>query len=72
MTTTFADPALWAGATAVICVALSTVYEVAFVPPKVTPLAPETPRKFVPVMMTFVVPPTGPADGERRVIVGES
>jgi hypothetical protein len=59
-----------AGATAVICVAESTVNEVAAVPPKVTAV---THVRAVPVRMTVVplVPPVvGPEVGERKVMVG--
>ncbi len=60
-------PAAWAGAVAVICVALLTVKPVAAVAPKVTAVVPE---KLVPVMTTEVPPAVGPAVGETEVTVG--
>lgn len=60
-------PAEPAGATAVICVALLTVKEVAAVLPKLTAVAPV---KLVPVMTTPVPPAVVPDDGATTVIVG--
>ncbi len=56
-----------AGAVAVIWVLLMTVTPVAAVAPKVTAVVPE---KLVPVMVTLVPPPIGPAVGEMEVTVG--
>ncbi|PMQ03042.1 hypothetical protein JaAD80_28965 [Janthinobacterium sp. AD80] len=67
VTRTSTVPALPAGAVAVICVALFTVKPEAAVAPKVTAVVPPNP---VPVMMTVVPPPTGPAVGEMPVTVG--
>ena len=53
-------PGVPAGEVAVICVAESTVYEVAFVPPKVTAVAPV---RSVPARTTDVAPPDGPEFG---------
>ena len=55
------------GAVAVICVAVFTVKPVALLVPNFTAVAPV---KFVPVIVTLVVPPVGPAVGERLVTVG--
>ena len=52
--------AAWAGADAVICVALLTVNEVALVLPKFTVVAPVKP---VPVIVTEVPPIVGPLEG---------
>lgn len=60
-------PAEPAGATAVICVALSTVKLVAAVLPKLTALAPV---KLVPVTTTLVPPAVVPLFGVTAVIVG--
>ncbi|OWG15638.1 hypothetical protein KDK82_3131 [Delftia sp. K82] len=60
-------PAAWAGAVAVICVALLTVNPVAAVAPKVTAVAPD---RLVPVRVTVVPPAVGPAVGEMDVTVG--
>ncbi|KRB26618.1 hypothetical protein ASD94_14070 [Acidovorax sp. Root70] len=56
-----------AGAVAVICVAEFTVKPVAGAAPKLTAVAPV---KFVPVMVTDVPPPVGPAVGEIDVTAG--
>ena len=56
-----------AGATAVICVAESTVNEVAAVPPNFTAVAPV---KLLPVMVTGMPPAAGPLFGEIEVTVG--
>ncbi|BBH18908.1 hypothetical protein Back11_02530 [Paenibacillus baekrokdamisoli] len=63
-TSTVPEPA---GAVAVICVAESTVKDVAAVAPNVTAVAPD---RFVPVNVTLVPPDVGPDDGEMLVIVG--
>jgi hypothetical protein len=55
------------GDVAVICVEELTVNAVAAVPPNDTAVAPEKP---VPVMITEVPPPVGPAVGEMPVTVG--
>lgn len=60
-------PASWAGVVAVICVAESTVNELASVPPKVTVLAPVNP---VPVIVTVVPPAVVPEAGAIPVKVG--
>ena len=60
-------PATWAGAVAVICVALLTVNEVAAVPPKDTAVAPVKP---VPVIITGVPPVIDPEVGETLVTTG--
>ena len=65
VTSTFTDPAVPAGVTAVICVALSTVKLVAGVPPTVTAVAPV---KFAPVITTLVPPAAGPVLGLRAEI----
>jgi len=67
LTTTFTAPADRAGVTAVSCVALTKVTEVAAVAPKVT-VAPSW--KFVPVIVTEVPPEAGPEVGETLVTVG--
>ncbi len=59
-----ADPA---GVTAVICVGLTTVNEVAAAEPKRTAAAP---LKFVPVMVTLVPPAIAPLFGETADMVG--
>ena len=53
-------PGVPAGDVAVICEAESTVYEAAFVPPKVTAVAPV---RLDPVSTTCVLPVEGPVDG---------
>ena len=50
-----------------ICVALFTVYELAEVLPNFTAVAP---INFVPVIVTDVLPPSGPATGDLAVMVG--
>lgn len=70
VTDTLTAPALPAGVTAVIDVALFTVYEVAFTPPNFTPAAPETLEKFVPVMVTEVPPAVDPLEVDSEVMVG--
>nr|MCA1071698.1 hypothetical protein [Delftia acidovorans] len=67
VTRTSTVPAAPAGAVAVIWVALLTVKPVAGVAPKVTPV---DPMKFVPVMVTVVPPPWGPAVGEMPLTEG--
>lgn len=59
-------PADSAGAVALIWVAL-TITNVAFVAPNLTAVAL---RKFVPVIVTVVPPPSGPADGLIVLTVG--
>lgn len=61
------EPADPAGATAVICVALLTVKELAATEPKLTLVAPV---RFVPVMTTLVPPAVEPLFGEIALIVG--
>ena len=60
VTVTVTDPAAPAGVVAVIVVPFTTTTFVAAVPPNVTP-APL--KKFVPVIVTAVPPPTGPLFG---------
>ena len=67
VTVTSTVPALPAGAVAVICVALFTVNDVAFVAPNFTAVAPE---RFVPAIVTLVPPASGPEVGEIPVTVG--
>jgi len=67
VTKTLAAPAAWAGVTAVIVVADTTVTEVAAVPPMVTLVAPVKP---VPVIVTLLPPAVGPVLGESTVTVG--
>jgi hypothetical protein len=67
--TTFTDPAAWAGAVAVIVLALTTETPVAAVPPNLTIVAP---IRFVPVMVTAVPPIVGPETGVMLVNVGTS
>ena len=69
-TVRFTVPALPAGVTAVISVALLTVYEAAFTPLNFTPAAPETLLKLVPVMLTDVPPAVEPFAGEVVLMVG--
>ena len=69
VTVTSTVPALPAGDTAVICVALFTVKLVAAVAPNFTAVAP---LRFVPVIVTLVPPASGPALGEIPVIVGRA
>ena len=57
-----------AGAVAVICVELSTVFEVALIDPNFTSVAPV---KFVPVITTDVPPVDIPATVPIPVIVGK-
>ena len=56
-----------AGAVAVICVALTTLNELAAVPPNLTAVAPV---KFAPVMVTPVPPDGGPVFGLTPVTAG--
>ncbi len=65
--TTFAGPAAPAGLTNVSVPAVSTVTDVAALPPTVTAAPVWNP---VPVIVTRVPPPVGPNDGFRLVIVG--
>jgi len=67
VTVTVTDPAAPAGVVAVIVVPFTTTTFVAAVPPNVTP-APL--KKFVPVIVTAVPPPTGPFAGDTPVTVG--
>ena len=67
VTSTLAEPAVPAGAVAVIVVEFTTVTPVAGAPPMVTLVAPV---KFVPVMVTLVPAVRGPADGLMSVTVG--
>ena len=62
---TLTGPVLPFAVTAVIVVALTTVKDAAWTPPNETP---QTPVKFVPVIVTVV--PGGPVDGVNDVIVG--
>lgn len=64
---TVTAPAAWAGAVAVIVVALVTTTFVAFVPPNVTVVAPV---RFVPVIVTLVPPSVVPELGLTLVTVG--
>ncbi len=64
VTSTVSDPA---GEVAVICVSLSTLIEVAAVPPKSTSVAPVKP---LPVMVTESPPAAEPLVGLMPVIVG--
>jgi len=63
VTTTFPDAPL--PTTAVIVVALATINDVAFTPPKLTPV---TPTKFEPVIVTVV--PTAPEARLNEVMTG--
>src|SRR5690606_38361241 len=67
VTATSTAPAAWAGVTAVIWVALSTVKLAAGVPPNVTAVASV---RSVPVSVTLVPPATGPVAGATAVRVG--
>ena len=67
VTVTPTTPAVSAGDTALIDVALFTTKLAALVEPNLTP---DAPLKFVPLMVTVVPPPTGPPAGERPVTVG--
>jgi hypothetical protein len=67
VTTTFTDPAAWAGVVAVICVPLTTTTLVAAVPPNVT-VAPDT--NPVPAIVTPVPPPAAPLFGVTLVTAG--
>ena len=69
VTSTLAVPALPAGATAVIDVALTTTRFVAATPPIVTLVAPV---KLVPVIVTAVPAVSGPVAGLMEVTVGMS
>jgi len=64
---TSTTPAVFAGVTQVTDVALTATTEVADVPPNVTVVVPV---RFVPVIVTAVLPATGPLTGLRDVIVG--
>jgi len=66
-TLTMPPSAVWTGAVAVIEVLFTTVTPVAAVPPRLT-VAPV--KKFVPVIVTPVPPPTGPVLGVIDVTVG--
>ena len=65
-------PAAPAGEVAVICVGEFTVKLVAALAPNLTPLVVQPPfgPKFVPVIVTGVPPPSGPAVGFTTVTVG--
>ena len=67
VTATLCAPAVPAGVTAVMEVALTTTTLVAATPPTVTLLAPV---KFVPVMVIAVPPANGPEDGLTLAMVG--
>ena len=67
VTVTSTVPADCAGSTAVMLVALLTVKVVAVVDPKLTAVAPV---RLVPVIVTGVPPPVGPAVGATCVTVG--
>ncbi len=68
LTSTETVPTPWAGAVTVTVVAVLLVMG-AFVPPKVTEVAPV---RLVPVMTTEVPPAMGPASGLRVLIVGRA
>ena len=67
---TVTDPVVWAGELTFILLVLTKVTEPAemTVPPNVTVVAPET--KPLPVRVTVVPPPVGPALGVSLVMVG--
>ena len=67
VTFTLTRPAVWAGALAVTVVSSMTVMLVAGVPPNVTAVAP---LRFVPVMVTLVMPDTGAVGGATLATVG--
>jgi hypothetical protein len=67
VTSTLTAPAAWAGVVQVMLVALTTTTPVAAAPPKETLVAPS---RFVPVIVTFVLPAMGPALGVTFVTVG--
>ena len=67
VTLTDAVPAVPAGVVAVIDVALTTVTDVAATPPTVTAVAPV---KSVPVIVSTVLPASGPLAGETLDTVG--
>lgn len=67
VSTTSTAPAAFAGVTAVTDVPLTTVNEVAAVPPNVTPVAP---LKLLPEIVTVVPPAIGPLTGANEAIVG--
>ena len=67
VTVTSTVPVLPAGAVAVICEPLTTVTLVAAVDPKSTAVVPVNP---VPVIVTLVPPPVGPAAGATCATVG--
>ena len=67
ITSTVTAPATRTGVTAVIWVALTTVNDVALIPPNVTPVAPV---KFVPFIVTVTPPDVVPLVGESVVAVG--
>ena len=67
MTTTSTAPAAWAGTTATIVLASTTVKLVAGTPPNVTAVAPV---RLVPVMVTVVPPRVVPLVGPIDVTVG--
>ena len=67
VTFTLTRPAVWPGALAVSVVSLMTVMLVASVPPNVTAVAPV---KFVPVIVTLVMPDTGAVGGTTLATVG--
>ena len=67
VTEIFTVPATWALVTALMVVALVTVNVEAVVEPNMTEVAA---RKLVPVMVTVVPPPAGPAVGTKEAIVG--
>ena len=60
-------PAAPAGTTAVICVALTTVYEAAFTAPNFTAVTPTNP---LPVRVTVFPPEAGPWAGETADTTG--
>ena len=67
VTITSTEPTVPAGALQVMLVFEVTETLVAFTPPKVTDVTPET--KPVPVIVTLVPPPNGPKLGEISVII---
>jgi hypothetical protein len=70
VTTTLLGPAVPTGDTAVICVGLTTVTELAGAPPIATDGTPPIAVKFVPVIEIDVPAPNGPDDGVTEPIVG--
>ena len=69
VTVTATAPSAWAGTSAVMVSSSTTSKLVASSPPKVRSEVPVNP---VPVSVTSVPPPTGPASGATSVIAGAS